>query len=138
MKIVKLEGITLIAEDVARLARFYREVLGFAIVVEEEHYVEFNNTGVRLALCSKSLMAENTNGCSSYTESRKGQAVELNFQCESPDEVYALYDEFVSKGALDVTAPQVKEWGHTTGFFGDPEGNIHSIFAVNPIGFISP
>ncbi|MDQ6418393.1 VOC family protein [Paenibacillus sp. LHD-117] len=132
MKIVKLEGLKLIAEDVARLARFYQEVLGFAIVVEEEHYVEFSNSGVRLAICSKSLMAENTNGYFSYRESRTGQAFELNFQCDSPDQVYALYDEFVSKGAIDVTAPQIKSWGHTTGFFGDPEGNIHSIFAVNP------
>ncbi|MGG1518487.1 VOC family protein [Paenibacillus oryzisoli] len=132
MKIVKLEGLTLLADDVSRLARFYQEVLGFEIVIEEEHYVEFNNAGVRLAICSKSLMADNTNGYSSFTESRKGQAFELNFQCDSPDQVYALYDEFVSKGAIDVTAPQIKPWGHTAGFFGDPEGNVHSIFAVNP------
>ncbi|MGG1551484.1 VOC family protein [Paenibacillus ferrarius] len=132
MKIVKLEGLTLLADDVSRLARFYQEVLGFEIVIKEEHYVEFNNAGVRLAICSKSLMADNTNGYSSFTESRKGQAFELNFQCDLPDQVYALYDEFVSKGAIDVTAPQIKPWGHTTGFFGDPEGNVHSIFAVNP------
>ncbi|GIP21098.1 VOC family protein [Paenibacillus sp. J22TS3] len=129
---VKLEGLTLLADDVARLARFYEEVLGFTIVIEEEHYVEFDNSGVRLAICSKSLMADNTNGYASFKESRKGQAVELNFQCDSPDQVYALYDEFVSKGAMDVTAPQIKSWGHTTGFFGDPEGNVHSIFVVNP------
>ncbi|MFC0210991.1 VOC family protein [Paenibacillus chartarius] len=132
MKTVKLEGLTLLADDVARLARFYQEVLGFTILVEEEHYVEFSNSGVRLAICSKSLMEENTNGYFSFRESRKGQAIELNFQCDSPEQVYALYDEFVSKGAIDVTAPQIKSWGHTTGFFGDPEGNIHSIFAVNP------
>ncbi|AEI40693.1 VOC family protein [Paenibacillus mucilaginosus] len=133
MKNVKLEGLTLLADDVARLARFYQDVLGFTILIEEEHYVEFSNSGVRLAICSKSLMAENTNGYPSFRESRRGQAIELNFQCDSPDQVYALYDEFVSKGAIDVTAPQIKSWGHTTGFFGDPEGNIHSIFAVNPV-----
>ncbi|REE80175.1 catechol 2,3-dioxygenase-like lactoylglutathione lyase family enzyme [Paenibacillus taihuensis] len=132
MNLVKLEGITMLADDVARLARFYQEVLGFAIVVEEEHYVEFSNPGVRLAICSRSLMADNTNAYYSFQESRKGQAVELNFQCESPEQVYALYDEFVSKGALDIIAPQIKSWGHTAAFFGDPEGNVHSLFAVNP------
>ncbi len=132
MKTVRLEGLTLLADDVGRLARFYHEVLGFDIVVEVDHYVEFRNEGVRLAICSKSLMSDNTNGYSSFGEIRKGQAVELNFQCDSPDQVYALYAEFVSKGAIDVAAPQIKSWGHTTGFFGDPEGNIHSIFAVNP------
>jgi len=132
MRKVKLEGLTLLADDVARLARFYHEVLGFAIVVEENHYVEFSNSGVRLAICSKSLMAENTNNHSSFVEPRRGQAAELNFECQTPDEVYRLYDEFVSKGAISITAPQVKDWGHTSGFFADPEGNIHSIFAINP------
>ncbi|WP_379152720.1 VOC family protein [Paenibacillus sp. sgz5001063] len=132
MKKVNLEGLTLLADDVARLARFYHEVLGFTIVVEEEHYVEFSNSGVRLAICSKSLMAENTNDHFSFREQRSGQAAELNFQCDSPEEVYTLYDEFISKGAIDIMPPQVKSWGHTTGFFADPEGNIHSLFAINP------
>lgn len=132
MKALKWEGITLLADDVARLARFYQDVLGFGIVVEEEHYVEFSHDGIRLAICSKSLMADNTDGHSSFLDSRQGQAVELNFQCDSPEQVYTLYDEFIAKGATAVTSPQVKPWGHTTGFFGDPEGNIHSLFAVNP------
>ncbi|MGO4373446.1 VOC family protein [Paenibacillus sp. 2TAB19] len=37
---VQLEGITVLSDDVSRLARFYHEVLGFHIVVEEDHYVE--------------------------------------------------------------------------------------------------
>ncbi|MFD1176479.1 VOC family protein [Paenibacillus puldeungensis] len=65
-------------------------------------------------------------------EERKGQAFELNFECNSPEDVYARYDDFVSKGATGITAPKVTSWGHTTGFFADPEGNIHSLFAVNP------
>lgn len=130
---VQLEGITVLSNDVSRLASFYREVLGFQTVVEEGHYAEFENNGVRLAICSKPLMADNTNNHPSFTEEHKGQAFELNFQCSSPEEVYALYDEFVSKGATAITAPQIKSWGHTTGFFADPEGNIHSLFALNPI-----
>lgn len=130
---VKLEGITVLALDVPRLTGFYRDVLGFKVLVEEEHYTEFENDGVRLAIFSAPLMAGNTNGHHSFVEERKGQAFELNFQCDSPEDVYVKYNDFVSKGATGITAPKVMSWGHTTGFFADPEGNIHSLFAVNPV-----
>ncbi len=129
---VRLEGITLLADDVARLAKFYHEVIGFPVVVNEPHYAEFENNNVRLAICSKPLMADNTDAHASFTEERKGQAVELNFECDTPEAVHELYREFIARGATPVTEPRVKDWGHTTAFFADPEGNIHSIFAVNP------
>jgi uncharacterized glyoxalase superfamily protein PhnB len=78
-------------------------------------------------------MADNTNGHPSFVEERKGQAFELNFECDSPEEVHVRYNDFVSKGATGITAPKVMSWGHTTGFFADLEGNIHSLFAVNPV-----
>lgn len=129
---MRLEGITVMTNDVARLARFYSEVLGFKLVIEEGHYAEFDNNGVRLAICVKSLMADNTNGHYSFIEDRMGQAFELNFECESPEAVYDMYREIVSKGATSITEPRSMSWGHTTGFFADPDGNIHSLFAVNP------
>jgi uncharacterized glyoxalase superfamily protein PhnB len=128
---VKLEGITLLANDVAALAEFYRDVIGFKVVVEEEHYAELENTGVRLAICSRSLMADNTHGHASFLQQRAGQAVELNFECESPETVYLLFHQYIAKGAAAIAEPVIKPWGHTTGFFADPEGNIHSLFAVN-------
>lgn len=129
---VQLEGITVLSDDVSRLARFYREVLEFRVAVEEGHYVEFVNDGVRFAICARSVMAENTNGHYSYVAEHKGQAFELNFQCESPEAVRSIYADFVSKGATSITEPRSMSWGHTTGFFADPDGNIHSLFAVNP------
>lgn len=127
---IQLEGITILSKDVVRLARFYREVLGFRIVVEEADYVEFDNSGVRLAIFTTPLMADNTNGHPSFLEERKGQAFEFNFQCDSPEDVHALYKEYVSKGATAIMEPKVKSWGHVTAFFADPDGNIHSLFAV--------
>lgn len=130
---MQLEGITVLSNDVSRLASFYRVVLGFKTVIEEAHYVEFEKSGIRFAICSKPLMADNTNDHPSFKEEQKGQAFELNFQCDSPEEVHDMYHQFVSQGAVGITEPKSMSWGHTTGFFADPEGNIHSIFAVNPI-----
>ncbi|WEK54453.1 MAG: VOC family protein [Candidatus Cohnella colombiensis] len=129
---VQLEGITVLSNDVRGLARFYHEVIGFPIIVNEDHYAEFNNAGVRVAICSKPLMSDNTNSHFTFIEERKGQAFELNFQCATPEEVIEIYNEWVFKGATSITEPKVMSWGHTTGFFADPEGNIHSIFAINP------
>lgn len=90
---VQLEGITILSNDVSRLASFYREVLGFSIITDEGHYVEFENNGY----------------------------------------VYRIYQEIVSKGATSITEPKLMDWGQTTGFFADPDGNIHSLFAINSI-----
>lgn len=129
---MQLEGFTVLSDDVPGLAAFYRDVLGLRTAVTEDHYVEFASGGTRFAICSKSLMADNTNGHPSYKEAHKGQAFELNFQCESPEAVRILYDVIVSKGAKSIAEPKSMDWGHTTGFFADPDGNIHSLFAVNP------
>ncbi|MDG0794195.1 VOC family protein [Cohnella ginsengisoli] len=128
---MQLEGITVLSDDVSRLAHFYREALGLHSVVVEDHYVEFANDGIRFAICAKSLMADNTNGHHSYKEANKGQAFELNFQCESPEAVRVMFEAIVSKGAQSIAEPKSMDWGHTTGFFADPDGNIHSLFAVN-------
>lgn len=129
---VRLEGVTMLANDVSALANFYRDAIGFHVAIEEEHYVELENKGVRLAICSRPLMAENTSDHYSFIENRRGQAFELNFECDSPEAVYHLFAEFVAKGATAIAEPTIKPWGHVTGFFADPEGNIHSLFAVNP------
>ena len=128
---VRFEGITMLADNVGALAAFYRDVIGLTTVVEDGHYVEFENNGIRLAICSRAMMADNTNQHPSFIEGRRGQSVELNFECDSPDDVRERFAAFVAQGAVAITEPQSMPWGHTTGFFADPEGNIHSLFAVN-------
>ena len=125
-----LEGITVLADDVAALAAFYRDALGMAPVVEEEFYVAFGGEGVRLAIFSRPGMGANTHDHSDYRTPFTGQAFELNFQCTSPDEVDERFAWLSSHGAVSIARPIATGWGHYTGFFADPEGNIHSLFAV--------
>jgi len=35
-----------------------------------------------------------------------------------------------SRGGVPIAPPVETDWGHYTGFFADPEGNIHSLVAV--------
>jgi len=121
--------ITILSNDVTRLTQFYRDTLGFKTLVDTEGYVEFDNSGVRFSICSKALMAVNTNGHPSFKEEFRGQAFELCFPCDSPEDVINTYNDIITKGATPIKEPTVMPWGHTTAFFADPEGNIHSIYA---------
>lgn len=119
----------MLADDVAELAAFYERALGLRVVVREEAYVAFGGQGVRFAIFSRPLMSGNTDGHPSYATRFTGQAFELNVQCDDPVEVVRRYDEILAAGATPAGRPARREWGQYVGFFADPEGNIHSLFA---------
>jgi uncharacterized glyoxalase superfamily protein PhnB len=120
----------MLADDVEAQAVFFETVLGFEVLVREPDYVALANDGVRLAIFRRAGMSAHTQGHPSFTAARSGQAFELNFECETTVDVSSRYADLVARGATDIGAPVVQDWGHFTGFFGDPEGNIHSLFAV--------
>jgi catechol 2,3-dioxygenase-like lactoylglutathione lyase family enzyme len=126
---MRFEGVTLLVDDVAGMAEFYENVLGFDVTERQSDYVAFDGGGKRLAIFRRTGRNEHT-GDPVYLEPRSGQTVELNFLCPSPEIVRTRYAELVDRGATSVSEPAEREWGHVAGFFGDPEGNVHSIFAV--------
>jgi len=121
--------ITVLTNDVPKMTDFYRDALGFKTKSESLNYVEFENEGVRFAVCSRQIMADITGGHGSFKENSKGQSFELAFPCESAEDVQKAYDELIAKGAVAIKEPSTMPWGQTTAFFADPEGNIHEIFA---------
>lgn len=126
---IHLEGVTVLADDVAALAHFYEIALGWEVEVREEAYVAFGGQGVRVAIFSRPSMSEHTDGNPAYAVRFTGQAFELNVQCDSADEVERRYEQLVAAGATPTGRPALREWGQFAGFFADPEGNIHSLFA---------
>ena len=127
-----LEGITVLADDVGQLAAFYRDALGMTIVVEEQNYVAFGGEGIRFAIFSRAQMGPNTHDHAAYRTAFTGQAFELNFQCTDAGAVSERFEHLIRNGAQPIAVPTAKAWGHFTGFFADPEGNIHSLFAELP------
>lgn len=123
--------ITILTDDVPRLAGFYRDALGFAIKQDLGQYVEFESEGVRFAVCARSILHE-ASGDASYTEARRGHAFELAFPCDSPADVDRAYADILAKGAAPVHAPADMPWGQRTALFADPDGNIHELFADLP------
>ncbi len=123
--------ITILTDDVPRLTAFYREVLHFEVKQDMGGFVEFHHSGVRFAICTRSIMHEATSHAS-YTEAHHGQCFELAFPCVGPAEVDRMYAEIVARGAVAVHAPADMPWGQRTAMFADPDGNIHELFADLP------
>ncbi|MFW9995356.1 MAG: VOC family protein [Candidatus Odinarchaeota archaeon] len=123
--------ITIITNEVPVLVQFYQEVLGFRIKTSLDEYVEFENEGVRFAICSRSIMEQAT-GHASYKEMKSGQSFELAFPIDSPEELDRIYTEITKNGAIPVKAPATMPWGQKTAFFADPDGNIHELFTDLP------
>jgi len=124
----KIALITLLTDDISRLAAFYRDILGFSPSLELDGYVEFANEGVRFAICRRSVLKAATSH-RSYDEALTGQAFELAFPLENPAAVDTAYAHIIKQGATPVKAPADMPWGQRAAFFADPDGNIHELFA---------
>lgn len=124
----RIDLITILTDDVPRLAAFYRDLLGFTVVTDMGGYVEFASEGVRFSICARTVMYEAT-GHDSFARPASGQQFELAFPVASPEAVDSSYERLLAQGATAVKGPADMPWGQRTAFFADPDGNIHEIFA---------
>ncbi|OEF99903.1 glyoxalase [Vulcanibacillus modesticaldus] len=122
----RISLITIWTDDLIPMKEFYHNVLGFSIKNDLGEYIEFDNEGVRFALCSRKVMYDYNED---YKKQSIGQSFELAFPCKNPEEVDASYKEIISKGGIPILEPQNMPWNQRTALFADPDGNIHEIFA---------
>ena len=118
--------VTIWTNDIDTMKVFYNKVLGFRIENDLGSYVEFENDGVRFAICTRVVMYDYS---SEYRKVSSGQGFELAFPCETPNDVDESFNMLISKGATSVHEPQDMPWNQRTALFADPDGNIHEIFA---------
>ncbi len=118
--------ITIWTNHIDEMKKFYNEVLGFKIKNDLGNYVEFQNEGVRFALCTRDVMYDYS---SEYEKKTTGQGFELAFPCDTPEDVNKSYDKLIEGGATAIHKPQDMHWNQRTALFADPDGNIHEIFA---------
>ena len=69
--------------------------MGFEVNEDLGNYVEFVNEGVRFAVCTRDVMHEGTDH-PSYKKRRVGQAFELAFPLDTPEEVDKAYHAIIS------------------------------------------
>ena len=118
--------VTIWTDDIKKMKNFYSQVLGFKIDGDLGGYVEFENDGVRFAICTRDVMYAYS---SEYKKASQGQNFELAFPCENPKDVDESFKKLISAGATPVHEPENMPWNQRTALFADPDGNIHEIFA---------
>lgn len=118
--------ITIWTNDMDKMKKFYNQILGFTIKNDLGNYVEFENDGVRFAICMRAVMYVYS---SEYRKESFGQGFELAFPCENPNDVDESFKKLICKGAISVHEPKDMPWNQRTALFADPDGNIHEIFA---------
>ncbi|MDE6788094.1 MAG: VOC family protein [Ruminococcus sp.] len=128
---MKLDGIGLFVNDMAKMIRFYRDVLGFEIQENEDAVnVMLIKDGTLFMLYSRENFEKMTNRKYEYVKGFNGHH-EIALYVDTFDKVDEKYNEVIAKGAVSVLEPITEPWGQRTCYIADPEGNLIEIGSFN-------
>ena len=119
---MKLSSIRLIATNVSELAQFYQTVIGVSGDGDNADYVEFENAGATLALCSQRAVDTYNKGATLPAANR---SVILEFQVDDVDAERSRLDAIVKDWVLE---PTTQPWGNRSMIFRDPDGNLINFY----------
>ena len=122
----RLAAIGIVTRDIAASVRFYR-LLGLDVPEPGDgphHDVELPG-GIRLMWDTIELMEQLDPG----REEPSGHRMALAFECDSADDVNAIYARLVEAGYEAKKDPYDAFWGQRYANVVDPDGNVVDLFA---------
>ena len=124
---MRLDGFGIFVEDMPRMIRFYRDVLGFEIRESEDAVnVYLIKDGTLFMLYERSSFEKMTSRKYEYVKGFNGH-YEIALYVDTFEEVDQRYHEAIAKGATPVLEPEDEPWGQRTCYIADPEGNLIEI-----------
>lgn len=124
---MKLDGFGLFVEDMPKMIRFYRDVLGFEIKESEDTgNVYLIKDGTLFLLYGRKDFEKMTSRKYEYLKGLNGH-FEIALYVDTFEEVDEEYKKAISKGAVSVLEPTTEPWGQRTCYIADPEGNLIEI-----------
>ena len=128
---MRLDGFGLFVNDMGKMIRFYRDVLGFEIKEgEDTSNVYLVKDGTLFLLYGRNDFEKMTSRKYEYIKGLNGH-FEIALYVDTFEEVDKAYADAVSKGAVSVLAPETEPWGQRTCYIADPEGNLIEIGSFN-------
>lgn len=122
----RLNLITLGVKDMVESLRFYREGLGFAVIVYGEEtnpdVIFFNNGGTKISLFPIDRLAKDINEANPPAIGNGFNGMTLAYNGKSKEEVDQVFDLAKEAGATIVKEPETVFWGGYSGYFQDPNG----------------
>ena len=128
---MRLDGFGLLVNDMAKMIRFYRDVLGFEIKESEDtSNVYLVKDGTLFLLYGRKDFEELTHHRYDYVKGLNGHS-EIALYVDTFEEVDSVFRSAVSNGAEPVLEPETEPWGQRTCYIADPEGNLIEIGSWN-------
>ena len=128
---MRLDGVGLFVDDMAKMVRFYRDVLGFEITEgEDTANVYLIKDGTLFMLYERKNFEKMTSRKYKYLKGLNGH-FEIALYVDTFEEVDAEYERVISAGAQSVLEPTTEPWGQRTCYIADPEGNLIEIGSFN-------
>ncbi len=124
---MRLDGFGLLVNDMARMIRFYRDVLDFEIREKEDtENVYLVKDGTLFLLYGRKDFEKMTNHQYEYVKGLNGHS-EIALYVDTFKEVDDAFAKAVANGAEPVLEPTTEPWGQRTCYIADPEGNLIEI-----------
>ena len=128
---MRLDGFGLLVNDMGKMIRFYRDVLGFEIrEAEDEGNVYLVKDGTLFLMYGRKDFEEMTHRRYEYVKGLNGHS-EIALYVDTFDEVDEAFRQTVANGAVSVLPPETEPWGQRTCYIADPEGNLIEIGSWN-------
>ena len=128
---MRLDGFGLFVDDMGKMIRFYKEVLGFEIrEAEDTSNVYLVKDGTLFLLYGRKDFEKMTDRRYEYIKGLNGH-FELALYFDTFEEVDAAFKNAVENGAASVLKPETEPWGQRTSYIADPEGNLIEIGSWN-------
>lgn len=125
---IQLKTIGIVVADMGKALHFYR-TLGLAIPegLDGEDNVDFEApNGITLGFLSLALAQQ---ADSNYVVSTGTNSLNLQFLCDSSEEVDAIYERLLAAGFEGYSAPWDAFWGQRFARVKDPDQRIVNIYA---------
>lgn len=128
---MKLDGFGLFVNDMGKMIRFYRDVLGFEIKGDEDtSNVYLVKDGTLFLLYGRKDFEKMTSRKYEYLKGINGH-FELALYVDTFEEVDIEYEKAIAKGAESILKPTTEPWGQRTCYIADTEGNLIEIGSFN-------
>lgn len=128
---MRLDGFGIFVEDMGKMIRFYRDVLGFEIKeTEDTSNVYLIKDGTLFLFYGRKDFETMTSRKYDYVKGLNGH-FELALYVDTFEQVDKAFADVTAKGAQPVLEPTTEPWGQRTCYIADPEGNLIEIGSFN-------
>jgi uncharacterized glyoxalase superfamily protein PhnB len=122
----RLNLITLGVKDMVESLKFYRDGLGFEVVVYGDEtnpdVIFFNNAGTKISLFQIDRLLKDINEKNPPAVGMSFGGITLAYNGKSKEEVDEVFSLAKKAGAKIIKEPETVFWGGYSGYFQDPNG----------------